>query len=329
MRSPLFILVLVVPLVAASAAVAADVQMREVARIQDRLTIGDVAHLTGDAAALQGRTLVTRDPDKATVDDVVRALVEAGLREDRLYLRGPVLCRIVRAQPPRAAPARQVADEWGVLVEAPVPVFVEEPVADVDLADTLRAAAAAGLNLDLVDVTVRLPAYPAGAALIDRPVIDRLGRHAVRIHTPHRGEQRINVEIGAEAERLVITRPIRRGQAIRPDDIEATRVPIESLDETALDLMSAVGQEASRDLQPGQVLTPSLLAARKLVERGQLLIVTHRRGGVTLRTRALSRGTATYGQTVRANCQATGRDLLVKLTGPQAGTVLDQAEVLP
>ena len=126
----------------------------------------------------------------------------------------------------------------------------------------------------------------------------------------------------AVVERLALTRPVRRGQTLRPDDLRVVQTEDPGRTEP-LALDAAVGQRAARDLDVGDLLDADHLAARLLVERGQLLALRHDRGGVTLRTLARSRDDAAFGQTARAVCETAGTTYRVRMTGPQAGVILD------
>ena len=318
-RHILLSLALASPAFGETAAGRVGVQMHEVAHIAGPATLGDVAAIEGVDNALLARHLLTAETGTASVDDVVRTLSEAGVRPDRIFVAGPVACRI-ETTAAHAAPSRAADDEWAEMAPA-AGVFIEEPTPDLSVADELRAHVAVALGLDAAAVRIELPdSLPSDARLVELPPA-KLGRLSLRVADA--GVVRpVNAVVRAEVEQLVAARPVRRGQTLRPDDLRREMCVVEQLGDLP-DPLAVVGQSVRRPLSPGDPITADALAARLLVERGQLLTVEHKAGGVVVRTLARSNGDAAFGQTVRAVCQSTGRELRVRLAGPQRGSVLD------
>ena len=307
------------------------VTLRERAeRVAGRLTLGDVCEINGLEEDLSARQIVPREDGRVTLLDIVRTLADAGVRQDALHVRGAAECAIVDvgAAPAPAAEvaAADPAGEWDAIetVAAPRPMFIA-PDLRLPLAERLRAQLAGTLNLRAEQVTLdfatsdRALAGSVEATMLQPERADDLGRVSWRVRDADGRERVLRATATATAPRLVLARPVGRGQTIEPADVRQELATIDSVKDAGLALDQIVGQQAARDLKIGQPLTADLLAPRLLVRRGQPITVLVDRGGVQLQTIAFSRDDASLGQTVRAACEATGRVLVVRVTGPQVG----------
>ena len=127
----------------------------------------------------------------------------------------------------------------------------------------------------------------------------------------------------ADVTRLAVAQPVGRGQIIRAADVVAQPATIRRTSERGLTLAEAVGQEAARTLDVGDVLGGESLAPRMLVRRGQYVSVTLVQNGLELRTLARALDDGGYGQTVKVKNDTTGEILHAIVTGPQTGTLDD------
>jgi flagella basal body P-ring formation protein FlgA len=131
------------------------------------------------------------------------------------------------------------------------------------------------------------------------------------------------VEIAVEAPVVVLARAARRGAPLEADALrlerrELTRVPRGSLRE----LEAAIGQSPARGLVAGQVLVREALAAEPVVQRGDVVAVDTRAGGLEVRVlaRALERGAP--GQRIRLENPTTRQRFEAEITGPGAASLM-------
>jgi flagella basal body P-ring formation protein FlgA len=134
------------------------------------------------------------------------------------------------------------------------------------------------------------------------------------------GSQRVTVAARAQAwqQQLVLVRPLSPKQLIRDEDVEERRTLADRLaPDPLITRPQAVGQQASRDLKPGTVLTSRHVDAVPLARPGQLVTVMISEGAVQIRTvgRALDGGT--YGQSIRIRNEQTREIYRAVLVGPQ------------
>ena len=133
----------------------------------------------------------------------------------------------------------------------------------------------------------------------------------------------VSADATAQVTRLAVARPIGRGQIIRAADLVEQPATIRRTSDRGLTPAEAVGQEAARTLDVGDVLTPESLAPRNLVRRGQYVSVTLTQNGLELRTLARALDDGGYGQTVKVKNDTTNEILHVVVTGPQTGNLVD------
>jgi flagella basal body P-ring formation protein FlgA len=139
-----------------------------------------------------------------------------------------------------------------------------------------------------------------------------------------RRSQKMTVAATARAwqRQVVLAKPLSFTQTIREGDVSERRVLVDSLDdEPLLDLRQVVGQQASRELRPGVVMTAKYVQAVPLARPGQFVTVLLNRGAVTVKTVARAMEEGSYGQTIKVKSEATKDVFQVVLTGPQEATL--------
>ncbi len=296
--------------------------LRESAGVSGVVTVRDVARVEGDVDASILSRVVRVDDGGVDLQDVIRVLGDAGIRGDQLLVNGPARCVITRIAPETGENAI-VSDEWGDLVSSsnahasPTGVIASESTKQLMLEQIAEALA---LPIDTIKVRSRddLPAGVTKATATQPPT---LGSSTWRLTLADGSTKSVRIEATATVIRARVARPIGRGSVIRPEDLEKSAAVVDTVDDIGLSLAAAVGQRAARTLTVGDALVGRDLAAPMLVKRGQLVTVTLNRGGVIVRTLAKASGDATFGQVVKCRAEATGEDLSVVVTGPQAGSV--------
>jgi flagella basal body P-ring formation protein FlgA len=123
-------------------------------------------------------------------------------------------------------------------------------------------------------------------------------------------------------QQALLTRPVAFKQVIRDSDVTERRILVDGLqDEPLLATSQVVGQQASRQMPAGTILTARTVQAVPLARSGQFITVTLSRGGVRIKTVGRAMGEGSYGQTIKVKNEATKDVYEVVLTGPQEGTM--------
>jgi flagella basal body P-ring formation protein FlgA len=132
----------------------------------------------------------------------------------------------------------------------------------------------------------------------------------------------ISATARAWQSQVVVTKPLSFKQVIRDADVIDRRTLIDHMtDDTVLDRSQVVGQQASRDLKPGVIVTGRLIDAVQLVRPGQFVTVVYRQGAIELKSVARALDGGAYGQTIRVKNESTKDIFEVILTGPQTASM--------
>lgn len=133
-------------------------------------------------------------------------------------------------------------------------------------------------------------------------------------------QQRLNLSATARLwqDQVVIAQPVAMKQVIQETDVTERRTLIDRIDnEALLTRAQVIGNQATRDLKPGIVMTGKLVDPVPLARPGQFVTVTVVSGNVKVKTVARAMEAGTFGQTIRAKNEATKDVYEVVLTGPQ------------
>jgi flagella basal body P-ring formation protein FlgA len=117
------------------------------------------------------------------------------------------------------------------------------------------------------------------------------------------GQAWVRLEIARGRPVLVLTRTLRRGDVVASDDLEVRSGGGGGF----TDPSQVVGKEVVRTLRSGSTLSPRDLKAVPLVERGDMVRVVARVGGVTAATMGRSMETGGVGDLVRVENVQSGR----------------------
>jgi flagella basal body P-ring formation protein FlgA len=138
------------------------------------------------------------------------------------------------------------------------------------------------------------------------------------------GDKKVPVIAHARAweTQLLLNGPVAYKQVFRDEDVVERRVLVDHLDDTpVLNKTQMVGQEASRDLQTGMVMTARLVESVPLAKAGQYVTVTLSQGTVQVKTVAKALEAGSYGQSIKVRNEATKDVFDVTLTGPQTANM--------
>jgi flagella basal body P-ring formation protein FlgA len=142
------------------------------------------------------------------------------------------------------------------------------------------------------------------------------------------GNNKEKVTIAADARawenELIVGRPIASGQVITERDVTEQKVLLDQLPmDTLLTKSQAVGEQSSRQLSPGAVLTGRLIEAVEMARSGQSVSVTLNQGSVQATNSVIAIESGTLGQTIRVRNPETREVYEVTLTGKQQAVVGD------
>jgi flagella basal body P-ring formation protein FlgA len=138
------------------------------------------------------------------------------------------------------------------------------------------------------------------------------------------GDKKVPVMAHARAweNQLVLSGPVAYKQVLREENLTERRVLVDHLDDTpVLNKAQVIGQEASRDLETGTVMTARLVESVPLAKAGQYVTVTLSQGTVQVKTVAKALEAGSYGQSIKVRNEATKDVFDVTLTGPQTANM--------
>ncbi|MEX2137919.1 MAG: flagellar basal body P-ring formation chaperone FlgA [Pirellulales bacterium] len=133
----------------------------------------------------------------------------------------------------------------------------------------------------------------------------------------------IEANVSRAPRAVVAVNSIERGETIRAQDVELARIKPGSPQRTAFQsLEEAIGKEATRNIVAGQVLDDQYVRSPLLVNRGDVVDVFARSGGVQVRTRARAKEEGSHGGVIRVELLTDRRLLVARVCGFQEVEVL-------
>jgi flagella basal body P-ring formation protein FlgA len=332
------------------------VQMRERAVVTGpRIALADVCRLAwtglevpaGDGGPIGESLLMEAPAGRATlevgIDQVLRVLGEAGVSAADIRLEGAVRCVVTIAEDPKSDEAGLL--EWAGVAGAPAtrpatrpsPVAALSEPAEVDfvgpagsLGEVLKLDLASRLELPAGAIQLAMAPDDARFALRTdvaashvRPLkVDDLGPVAWAV-TIDGVETELHAQAAAMVTRAVAAGPLGTGHVIREQDLSEQRVRIARLEERGMAVEEAIGQQTVGPWKEGEALTARRLVPWMLVREGEFVTVHLVRNGIEISVlaRALEKGA--YGQVIRATSEVTGQEMLIRLTAPQVGRMVE------
>jgi flagella basal body P-ring formation protein FlgA len=331
----------------------AEIKLKQVCRWSDH----DAPAFTPVAELNVGRFEKNATSKTISLDDIRGTLHDAGVNIAVIRFAGTTTCTVTRGDAPGGE--RAALQQWIDQNSGGTPAAVATPsIAGAATRPTLKAPAAAAVESAdgvqtlhdrlMTDLSQRLNIAvdqlqvsfdPADGHVLNlaepnfqfdiqpRRVRD-LGNVSwdvsILAGSPTGARQKVQVTAQARAwqEQIIIGRPVAYRSVIRDEDVTNRRVLIDHVSEVAvLTRDQVVGQEASRDLQPGTVVTARLVEAVPLAKPGQYVTVTLTQGTVQLKTVAKAMEVGSFGQAIKVKNEATKEIYEVTLTGPQTATM--------
>lgn len=327
-----------------------EIKLKQLCRWPD----ADAGAFTPVAELVMGRFDKGNAYKSFTLEEVQNTLRDAGVNLGVIRFSGAMSCAVTRSD--AAGGDRAVLQQWidektnpgGAAAAAPATqpmlastVIHEAPAVQaggesdpnpfITLHDRLIVDLSQRLNLPVEQLQVNFDSKDASLLNLAEPnfhfdITAKRARDlgevswAVVISTGG-GQQKVTVTANARAwqNQVVVEKPVAYHGVIQEDDIRERRVLIEHVDDTpVLSKSQVVGQEASRDLQTGMVLTARLVESVPLAKAGQYVTVTLNQGSIQLKTVAKAMESGSFGQSIRVKNEGTKDIYEVTLTGPQS-----------
>jgi flagella basal body P-ring formation protein FlgA len=324
--------------------VGAEVKLRQICRWSDR-----DQKLFDPIGDLVLARLAPRTPFKSLSLQEIRGLLrDAGVNTAAINFAGAVSCTVSRSDVEydehgalqQWIDARQPTTQPEVpLVAGPAAVpstGPSEPLAMGSLRGKLIADLAQRLNLPGESLQVDFKPQDEQVLNTSEPLF-RFNIEPVRARSLGsvawnvtlvgdlpQGNKKIQITANARAWRneMVVARPLATRQIIRAEDFVERRTLVDQLsDDPLLSADQIVGQQASRELKPGSVLTARMIDPVQLVKSGQLITVTLDQGTVRIKIVVRAMESGSYGQTIRVKNETTREVFQVVLTGPRTATM--------
>lgn len=188
-------------------------------------------------------------------------------------------------------------NEWGSRVKA-VQVAVIEPAVSVKI-----PVGAAELFV--------LPAASEGA----------MGRRNVNVQIVIDGKawktMEVLVDLAASIDVVVPNRSVKADEILEAEDLTMARIVTYDLkSQFVTDLNLVQGKSAARPLQPNTPLRQAFLKAPILIKKGDRVLIEAKRGGLSIQTTGVTKGSGQVGQTVMVANLDSGRELRAKIIAP-------------
>lgn len=322
-------------------ALADEIRLRSEAKVAgDRVTLGDVAEVTGAQASLLSPLVLAEFAGRGSeltlsVDQVRDRLVEERVNLGRVTLTGPMRCRVTR----ESAAVQPVAAQVVESATAPVLTNPKEAVTLSSL-QTLRDT--------LIDTIVKLSGFDRedlriqfadrDAKLLTTPVSGQrfeiepgsttgLGRVPLVVRRWN-GEKLVDVgRVSADVSRrvlaLVAVKPVSRGEAFTHDHVEVREVYLQDgKAEPLTEPEQAVGRESIAQLKVGSVVLASNVRSPVVVRRNELITVQCVAGALVIRMQARAMEDGVMDETIRLKTDKSPEAFSAKVTGVRQAVVV-------
>ncbi len=125
---------------------------------------------------------------------------------------------------------------------------------------------------------------------------------SVSCSSPQSWKIHVAAHIDGQINALVARYPISRGTVIQENDLEFVNRRYSQLNRGYYGSANQlVNKEAKRNIKAGQILTPALVRAQKLVLRGQHVTIVAQNHGVSLRVKGKALMDGQQGQTIKVS----------------------------
>jgi flagella basal body P-ring formation protein FlgA len=133
----------------------------------------------------------------------------------------------------------------------------------------------------------------------------------------------VPVQISAQAQVVMLRGPLPRGTVLGPEHLELRELPAERLPPNHLDRPEAVvGHELLRAVNQDTVATAFMLKPRKLVEKGQNVVILAQAGRLEVKMAGVALQPGQQGERIEVRNLASGRTIQARISS--ADTVVIQ-----
>jgi flagella basal body P-ring formation protein FlgA len=308
---------------------AAEIRFRTQARVEGHVVrLGDVAEvITVDPREREMLRAAEIGPSGAN-----RQMLSARDVQDRLAALGVKLVdhRFAGAAVITVLPDNDQRDQTGPRTLSRSAVnLAETAVADAIVAHLKKTADAEEdwtAEVELTAEQARAVAAHGRRVAVTGGAAPWTGRQGFKVCVPRLGNGELfglEVEVKRAPRVVVAVHPISRGESIRAQDIELARAkPGAQLRTSYQSLEEAIGKEATRNIVAGQALDDQCVRSPLLVQRGDVVDVYARSGGVQVRTRARAKEVGSHGDLIQVEMLNDRRSLVARVCGIQEVEVL-------
>ena len=158
------------------------------------------------------------------------------------------------------------------------------------------------VNLTSLNKQLRLPQCGEALQIKMAPGTKLLGNASLAVicTSPQQWKIHVAAHIDGQVNALIARHPIPRGSVIQNTDLEFVLRRYSQLNHgyySSANLLN--NMEAKRNIKMGQILTPGLVKAQKLVLRGQHITIVAQNGGLNLRVKGKALMDGQQGQTIK------------------------------
>jgi len=262
----------------AGAADTLRISIPDVVRVEsDACALWEIADISGPQALTRraGELLLMIEDGVITREQVIAALEVSGLESVRIELRMPATVRVEKGSP---AAARSPQDEGSR-----------------DLAGLIKSLAAWD-----GEVEVRHQGgIPDGRLISPASIVPGTAAATLRFRDASGTERSLAVRLTWTQPALVLTRSLRRGDAIREADVTVRQIRVNRPGVFASRVSDVVGRSITRNLSQGEALPLNLVIDTPIIERGRSVTILVRSGGLAVRTRGEALESGALGDTIR------------------------------
>jgi flagella basal body P-ring formation protein FlgA len=275
----------------------------ETARVL-RVTIPNVVQLENEAcslseiAVLDGRRELTERAGVLLLsvrdgaisrEQVLDALRVSGLEDVRVELRMPAS---VRVEPPFTVPA---LGDYGDSAGPAVWNAEQDEENKDDLAARIKELATWDGE---VGVTFR-GTVPPGRLVSPASVAPGTSAATLKFRDSSGKERSLAVRLVWTQPALVLTRSVRKGEALGESDFSVRQLRVNRAGVYASRISEAAGRSLRKNLSQGEAVALNLLTDKPIIERGKIITIVVRSSGVTVSARGEALDGGTLGDEIR------------------------------
>jgi flagella basal body P-ring formation protein FlgA len=290
--------------------------------VDDEIRLKDIGEVEANAFGQLSELLISASPPPGGsaligMAEVRRALISAGINLAQVRLKGALECAVSRPGAIPTSSGAVTASTQPLLRDAQVagskaPEDSSVPAARRTLRDVVhdwleRQVSRYGIKVELsfgrTSTSVLELSEPEYQFMLRRRSGEQFGMLALEVDILRNGQKAqtvpLLVNVRALRRAVVARRPINQGAEIQPPDIEETAVEVAKIAAVPnVDAGTFVGHRAKRYLPVGTVLSEADVERAPLINRGQVIDVYARVGGVTIVTSAKATQSASLGDTI-------------------------------